>query len=208
MVWLISNANVYGTSAMDGHGFWGGGNPVARDRPKGMGTTSHVPSLPLSSGKHKYAMIGEDSNSPPHVSQLIHRVFRRCHGVMGSYARSQPLKSGCLWSRLGQSSIPQQVQCPAVQHTCPLTPYSLPVQGRTARTVRLGPHGSDDAAVFVLCSSKHPMPSVQSKVIHSARLHAQRLQLLCMGTHPMPSLLPKKVIFRCSRAEHVPLRQK
>ena len=58
----------------------------------------------------------------------------------------------------------------------PPPPCSLSVQGRTARAVPHGPHGSDDAAVLVLCSGTHPMPSVLPKEINSAWAHAQCLQ--------------------------------
>ena len=58
----------------------------------------------------------------------------------------------------------------------PSPPCSLSVQGRTARAVPHGPHGSDHAALLVLCSGTHPMPSVLPKVINSAWARTQCLQ--------------------------------
>ena len=66
-----------------------------------------------------------------------------CHGVMVSSAGSRPCGSGCLWSRPGQSStIPQQVQCPVAQRSCPPPPLVLSSHSALGRTVQAVPPGS------------------------------------------------------------------
>ena len=89
---------------------------------------------------------------------------------------------------------------------------SLSVQGRTARAVPHGPHGSDDVAVLVLCSGTHPMQFSSAKrntfrmdthpmpavLLHGHTPNAfnsAKNNILRMCTHPMPSVLPKVINF-------------
>ena len=102
-----------------------------------------------------------------------------------------PAPPGAVACGPGQAKAAQyRSKCNALSrgaHT-PSPPCSLFVQGHTARAVPHGPHGYNDAAVLVLCSGTHPMPSVLPKEIHFpwahtharssfAWAHAQCLQL-------------------------------